>query len=513
MNPEASQPGIGRDEFVRNLGECGLSSLPELHKAVEEAANLSGSELTDELVAAGKLTRYQVECILSRRFDDLVIDNYEVLDRLGAGAMGTVYKARHRRMKRVVALKVLSKEVARQESFAQRFQREVEVIAQLTHPNIVMAFDADEYSGGPFLVMEFINGRDLSTEVAKTGALSVADAVECILQAARGLEYAHSQGIIHRDIKPGNILRDASGTIKVADLGLARISGAEGRTANTSLTQTGGVVGTVDYMPPEQALDSTTINHRADIYSLGCTLFYLLTGSPPYEGSTILAVLLKHREAPIPALCAIRPDAPHGLDALFQRMMAKRAQDRPQTMTDVVRELEALKRTAQLSTTRPSGLVLDSRGETSLSGSTVALEPEQASTTRKSLSITGRVTGRTVVLAEPSAAQVDIMRGYLQQLGIAAVSAASSGLDAIALAKQERADVLISALHLSDMTGVELAHELLADPECVGVGFVLATSEAESDEADALPDSHRVVRMMKPFDPERLAEAIAQAIG
>ncbi|MCI0699864.1 MAG: protein kinase [Planctomycetia bacterium] len=513
MSGEAAQPGSSRDEFVKNLDESGLSSLQELRQAADDAGGTTGSVLADDLVAAGKLTRYQAECILARRFDDLVIGNYEVLDRLGAGAMGTVYKARHRRMKRVVALKVLSKDVARQEAFAQRFQREVEVIAQLTHPNIVMAFDADEYVGGPFLVMEFVNGRDLSSEVAKTGALSVADALECILQAGQGLEYAHTQGIVHRDIKPGNILRDASGMIKVADLGLARISGSEGRTSNTSLTQAGGVVGTVDYMPPEQALDSTKIDHRADIYSLGCTLYYLLVGKPPYEGTTILAVLLKHREAPIPALCAARPDAPHGLDAIFQRMVAKRAEDRYQKMTDVVAALEELKRTAPLPTTRPGAPAAGTQSVINLGGSTVSLDPEQADTARKSASMASRVAGRSVVLAEPSRTQTGIIRGYLRQLGIEVVSATNSGLDAIALAKQERADVLISAMHLSDMTGVELAHELLADPECVGVGFILATSEAESEEAGALPDSHRVVRMLKPFDPQKLAESIAHAIG
>src|SRR5262245_60744459 len=153
MSSEGAQPAGSRAEFVQNLAECGLSSLNELRKAADEAGGSTAAALADALVASGKLTRYQAECILARRFDELVIGNYEVLDRLGAGAMGTVYKARHRRMKRVAALKVPSREVARQEAFAQRFQREVEALALLTHPNIVMAFDADESAGGPFLVM------------------------------------------------------------------------------------------------------------------------------------------------------------------------------------------------------------------------------------------------------------------------------------------------------------------------------------------------------------------------
>src|SRR5215471_6219626 len=169
--------------------------------------------------------------------------------------MGTVFKARHRRMKRVVALKVLSREVAASGKFADRFQREVETVARLSHPNIVMAFDADESEAGPFLVMEFVNGRDLATRVQATGPLSLRDAVDCTLQAARGLAYAHSQGIVHRDIKPANLLQDVGGVVKVADLGLARLNEAASQSAETagSLTQAGSVVGTVDYMPPEQA--------------------------------------------------------------------------------------------------------------------------------------------------------------------------------------------------------------------------------------------------------------------
>src|SRR5262249_39835986 len=154
--------------------------------------------------------------------------NYEVLDRLGAGGMGTVFKARHRRMKRVVALKVLSRAAGTDDTFVQRFQREVEVISRLTHPNIVMAFDADEGERGHFLGMEFVTGRALASEVQEGGPLSARAALEATLHAARAMEYAHAQGIIHRDIKPANLLRDAGGVVKVADLGLARLHNAGG---------------------------------------------------------------------------------------------------------------------------------------------------------------------------------------------------------------------------------------------------------------------------------------------
>src|SRR5262249_7530434 len=159
--------------------------------------------------------------------------------------------------------------------------------------------------GGHFLVMEYVDGRDLDSLVKTGGPLSVAAAVNCILHVARGLEYAHSRGIIHRDIKPANLLRDVNGVVKVTDLGLARFrnTGSLG-----GITQAGGVVGTVDFMPPEQAVDATRIDHRADIYSLGATLYFLLSGQPPYPERTLMAALLKHRDAPIPSLQEVRKE-------------------------------------------------------------------------------------------------------------------------------------------------------------------------------------------------------------
>src|SRR5262249_21112706 len=233
--------------------------------------------------------------------------------------------------------KVLSRSVAQTGKFVQRFQREVEAVARLSHPNIVIAHDADEAELGHYLVMEFVNGRDLATVVQEHGPLVIPDAVDCILQAARALDYAHGQGIIHRDIKPANLLRDVSGVVKVADLGLARFNDTLGRSPEgmSALTQAGTIMGTVDFMPPEQALGLTNIDHRADIYSLGCTLYFLLTGGPPYEGPTMMAILLKHREAAIPSLCAARAEVPATLDQIFQRMVAKKPEERFASMAEV----------------------------------------------------------------------------------------------------------------------------------------------------------------------------------
>jgi len=340
----ASKTGsVSREQFLQNLKDSGLSVADDIQRllaSLTDTGETDGAALAQQLVQGGKLTSYQASALLEGRFADLRIGAYDVLDLLGKGAMGTVYKARHRTMKRVAAIKVLAPEVAKHGTFAQRFQREVETLAQLNHVNIVMAFDAGESSAGPFLAMEYVQGRDLASEVMAEGPLSLADAVDCTLQAARGLAYAHDQGLIHRDIKPANLMRDARGVVKVADLGLARIKNPQATENESALTQAGGIVGTVDYMAPEQAVDSTTVDRRADVYSLGATLFYLLTGRPMYSGTSLMSLLLQHRDAPPPSLREARPDVPESLSAIFLRMVAKKADERYATMTEAALALE-----------------------------------------------------------------------------------------------------------------------------------------------------------------------------
>ena len=267
----------------------------------------------------------------------MILGNYTILDKIGAGGMGQVFKAEHRRMKRTVAVKMLPKAVTKDAAAVARFQREVEAAAKLRHPNIVAADDADEANGVHFLVMEYIEGSDLSALVKKDGPLAVAKAVNYVLQAARGLEFAHGEGVIHRDIKPGNLLLDKKGTVKILDMGLARLSSDGNASTQAELTGTGAVMGTVDYMAPEQALSTKHADARADIYSLGCTLYYLITGKAAYDGDTLMAKLLAHREMPIPALGA---NVPEQVQAVFEKMVAKTVEDRYQTMSQVVAALE-----------------------------------------------------------------------------------------------------------------------------------------------------------------------------
>ena len=267
--------------------------------------------------------------------------NYVIMDKVGEGGMGQVFKARHRRMKRIVAIKMLPPAAVNSDAAVERFHREVEMTARLEHPNIVTAYDAGEAAGRHFLAMQYVEGRDLASFVRSNGPLTIAQAISVLVQTARGMAYAHSQGIIHRDIKPGNLLVDRQGTLKILDLGLARIQVGMGQeNLGGDLTVDGSVMGTIDYMAPEQAIDTHTADERADVYSLGCTLHYLLVGRVPFGGNTLMAKMLAHCDSPIPKLVALRPDVPDCLDAIYRKMLAKKPAERQSNMTVLVAEIE-----------------------------------------------------------------------------------------------------------------------------------------------------------------------------
>jgi serine/threonine protein kinase len=333
------------DEFSRALVEIGLIDQAELESfAADSAEGVLG--LSRALVKAGKLTAYQAAAVYQKKSRGLLIGNYLILDKLGQGGMGVVFKARHRRLGRVGALKILPPSFARDRSAVMRFRREVEAAGRLKHANLVAAQDADEDRGVHFLVMDYVEGRDLDRVVRDRGPMPVIQAIDSLIQAARGLEAAHAEGIVHRDIKPANLMLDNAGTVRVLDLGLARIVDAAnpfGKSVAGRLTESGMYMGTVDYMAPEQAEDSHRVDHRADIYSLGCALHYLLTGREPFVAETVLKRLMAHMERPAPSLRATRPDVPTALDAVYLKMMAKRPDDRPASMTEVIALLEASK--------------------------------------------------------------------------------------------------------------------------------------------------------------------------
>ncbi len=329
---------VALEQFVKQIEDSGVIAPGKLDNFVPPKAHpKDAQELARQLVQSKQLTRFQAQEIYQGRAKSLILGNYTILDKIGAGGMGQVFKAEHRRMKRVVAIKMLPKAVTQDALAVARFQREVEAAAKLRHSNIVATDDADEAAGVHFLVMEYVEGADLSALVKKDGPLSVSKALNCILQTARGLEFAHAEGVVHRDIKPANLLLDRKGTVKILDMGLARISAGADAATQAELTGTGAVMGTIDYMAPEQALSTKHADARADIYSLGCTLHYLLTGKAIFDGDTLMAKLLAHREQPIPSL---GPAVPDELQAIFERMVAKDAADRYQEMGPLVADLE-----------------------------------------------------------------------------------------------------------------------------------------------------------------------------
>ncbi len=300
-------------------------------------------DLVRELIQRGWLTPYQVNQLGQGRGQDLQRGAYVLLERLGAGGMGEVFKARHQNLHRIVALKLIRKELVANTEAVRRFQREIRAAAQLDHPNLVRAFDADSDGDAQFLVMEYVEGTDLARLVKETGPLPLAQACECIRQAALALQHAADKGLIHRDIKPSNLLLTPDGVLKVLDMGLARLNrtAVAGESVST-LTQEGSLVGTPDYIAPEQAFGAPDVDIRADLYSLGCTLYFLLTGRPPFPGRNLAVKLVQHQlEEPVPVE-QLRPDVPPELVAVVRKLLAKRPAERYQTPADLAHVLAAL---------------------------------------------------------------------------------------------------------------------------------------------------------------------------
>jgi serine/threonine protein kinase len=260
---------------------------------------------------------------------------YRIGDVLGRGGMATVYLAQDEELERPVAIKVLAGHLADDPSFRDRFVREARLAAQLSHPNVVQIFDAGEDDGTPFIVMEYVDGHTLSDELDEVGRLDPERVVDLGVQVGAGLEHAHAAGLVHRDIKPGNLLlRGDDGTVKIADFGIARAAEA------TRLTQMGSVLGTAAYLAPEQALGEE-VTASADIYSFGCVLYECLTGRPPYVFDTLAELAFKHQSEPICPVREIRPEVPAELEAVVMRCLARNPDYRPPSAAAIAEELQA----------------------------------------------------------------------------------------------------------------------------------------------------------------------------
>jgi eukaryotic-like serine/threonine-protein kinase len=340
------QSAAGLADALRQLRLLDSARLDELARVVLPKFP-DPKTLARELVRRGWLTTYQVNQLFKGHGNDLLLGSYVVLERLGEGGMGQVFKARNWKMGQIVALKVIRKERLANEVAVLRFEREIRAASQLDHPNIVRALDADRAGESHFLVMEYIEGIDLARIVRERGPLSVAIACDFARQAALALQHAHERGLVHRDVKPANLLlaqapglRDA-GLVKVLDMGLARVDMTTDGVSLDTLTKEGSVMGSLDYIAPEQAMNSHTVDIRGDLYGLGCTLYYLLTGQVPFPTPHPMEKLLSHRMSePIPVE-EQRPEVSPAVGAVIRRLMAKLPEDRYQTPAEAAEALAA----------------------------------------------------------------------------------------------------------------------------------------------------------------------------
>jgi eukaryotic-like serine/threonine-protein kinase len=329
---------VNIDDFLQLVRRSGLVGESRLSATLDtlppEFRGDDPARLAAGLVDQGVLTAFQTEQLLLGKCRGFEIGQYRILERLGSGGMALVYLCEDPNLQCRVAVKVLPNARAQDLEFLKRFHREAKVAAALDHANIVRTFDIDHDGKVNFLVMEYIDGALLHDIVHRFGPLPVERAANYIRQAALGLQHAHEAGLVHRDIKPSNLILDRSGIVKLLDMGLARNFLDESEEVLTR-----GVLGTPDYLAPEQSRDSHNVDIRADIYSLGCTFYYLLTGAPPFPEGSVAQKLLWHQTRPPTPVRSFRPEVPEGVAAVLHRMLAKDPAQRFQTPAEVAEAL------------------------------------------------------------------------------------------------------------------------------------------------------------------------------
>jgi len=321
----------------------GLLTAEQLQQGWRACKTDSGREPNDtefarHLVGQGLLTRYQAGLLLSGRTEGFFLEKYKILDQIGSGGMGRVFKAEHTTLGRIVALKVLPRPRASRPGAIERFKREARASAQLDHPHIVHTYDVGQDHQVHFITMEYVEGETVFQHVKAHGTLPSRRALQIAAQVAQGLSHAWARNIVHRDIKPGNVLLDTDGTAKILDMGLAQyfdeempqaVPSGKGRVA----------LGTGDYMSPEQARGLLEVDLRSDIYSLGCTLYFMLAGRPPFHGRTTREKLRKHRMFRPRPIEHFNPRVPERVTAICRRMMSKRLEDRYGSAEELLRDL------------------------------------------------------------------------------------------------------------------------------------------------------------------------------
>lgn len=535
------------DLAIGELVKHGVLHKDEIDSAFEkypEAASIDDRDaLGDFLEQIGLITAFQAGELRNKRIADLAMANYLILDRLGEGGMGTVFRARHKRMRRIVALKVLNPEIQENPDHLQRFQREIETLARLNHPGVIQAYDADFGPSGFFLVLELVEGSDLDGIVRKNGPLPVSEAIDAMIQSAKALQYVHDQGMVHRDIKPQNLMRNRQGDIKVADLGLVRLAEAESADDHNKqgLTQQFTIAGTLEFMAPEQAENTSGVDNRADIYSLGCSLYYILAGKNVYTGKSVMDKLMAHMTHPIPSIRELRTDVSEKLDNVFKKMVAKTVDQRYQTMNEVVADLENIKMVEKVSNVAPTNIVITpqtaqtetdtgtaffeapiaKRPPSELEG-TLIFNPGQKTSIQNNLNNAAtafierpsqstvelsQIDSAKVLLVEPSKLQGMMIGNQLKSLGIADVKFAVSGADAFEQFSKGGYKAIVCSQNLPDCSGIELAQKIKAAPSGKGISFILITSNIDNEmESLAAKVDFKILR--KPFTPEQLKSTL-----
>jgi serine/threonine protein kinase len=332
------------EEFLAVTRRSGLVEESKLAAAIGPWVGHGGpppEPMLQALIDADLLTRWQIDQLLKGRYKGFTLGKYRLLRLLGAGGMSSVYLAEHATLHSKAAVKVLPLKRVEQTSYLARFEQEARLAARLNHPNIVRTFDLDTAGSVHFIAMEYVEGIDLHAKVKREGPLPVREAADYIRQAAVGLQHAHEEGLVHRDIKPANLVLDTRGTIKVLDLGLALAVTAGDEDCSLTREHDEKVLGTADYLAPEQAADSHKAERRSDIYSLGCTLYYLLVGKAPFASGNAAARMQAHLNKPPPNLIEQRPDVPIAIAELYFRMMQKATDGRPQSAQEVADALAA----------------------------------------------------------------------------------------------------------------------------------------------------------------------------
>jgi response regulator RpfG family c-di-GMP phosphodiesterase len=467
--------------------ECDWASLPD---GIQSELLREGSHrrLLTELVRNKLLTDYQADRIEAGTTHGLIFGNYRVLSRLGSGGMGVVFKGQHLYLPRTVAIKVLPASAYADDRMIRRFRSEIAAIAQLHHPNIVSAIDAGELpakDGGSathYLVMEFINGESLEDKVERQGPLSVVTACDLIYQVASALAHAAKHDLVHRDIKPSNVLVTPEGRAILLDFGLALCS-------DHRLTEPGTMLGTPDFMAPEQATDARRADVRSDIYALGGTLFWCLTGRTPFDSKGDLVADIHHRMTQPPPLArALQPSIPAELDATISCMMALNPDDRFATLDEVMNAIVPFLKS-----------VPDQSTSLSLS-----------KTWTPDMSISGKRTCRVLVVDDEAPART-LCRYALQASGIECAEA-EDGFEALELLRREAFDLVLCDVQIPSISGAALLQAVRSNPPAPHMKFVMFSGQLSADEMSELMNAGADDCILKPITASQLVARVRASL-